>query len=270
MEHGAYASESPFQKVSGSVYVAQMDGGNVVVSRGPDGLVVVDPRAPELDSILEAWAPAAKRTVVNTHSHRDHTAGNRAVAKADGSIIAQAEVSLRLGRPQVFKGMRVGAAPRADWPTRTYVDRLELSLNGERVELIHPPGAHTDGDTLVFFHGSGVVALGDVFFPDRFPYVDPDGGGRVDALIAAIDQLVRELPVGVRLVPGHGRSVCSLDDLRAYQRMLHDSDAWVKSGQAAGVSLDALVSRGAPPAYESWAWPLVPEPLWVRLVAGAP
>lgn len=255
--------------VSGSVYVARLAGGNVLVSRGHDGLVVVDPRAPELDALLEAWAPAAIRTVIDTHSHRDHTAGNAAVAKANGSIIAQAQVGERLAHPQIFKGMSVPEAPRADWPTRTYVDRLELSLNGERIELMHPPGAHTDGDTVVFFHGSGVIALGDLFFPEHFPYVDPDGGGRVDALIAAIDQLVRELPAGVRVVPGHGRSPCSLHDLRAYQRMLHDSQAWVKSGQAAGLSLEALEARGAPSAYESWAWPLVPESLWVRLVAGA-
>jgi glyoxylase-like metal-dependent hydrolase (beta-lactamase superfamily II) len=249
------------------VYVGAWNGGNVVVSKGTDGVVVVDPRAPEVDAALETWAPGATRTVIDTHSHRDHTLGNGAVARTTGVIIAHEEVRTRLATPQVFQGSKVPASPPADWPTRTYRNELDLSLNGEELELIHPKGAHTDGDTVVYFRGAHVVAMGDVFFPDRFPYVDPDAGGTVDALVHAIDRFVREWPEDTRIVPGHGQAVCTMNDLRNYQRMLHDSVAWVQAGQRLGLSLDSLASRGAPPAYKSWAWPLVPEPLWVALVA---
>ena len=262
-------SDQRFVPVGGSVYVAHWEGGNVVVSKGVDGVVIVDPRSPEIDPALETWAPHAARTVIDTHSHRDHTAGNAVVARPGGVIIAQAAVKARLLTAQVFQGQPVPPAPAADLPSRIYQDHLELTLNGERVELLHPVGAHTDGDTVVFFHGSGVVAMGDVFFPDHFPYVDPDSGGRVDALVAAIDGFVRDWPADLRIIPGHGRSPCTMADLRVYQEMLHDSMAWVHSGRELGLSPQALTARGGPPAYKAWAWPLVPEPLWVTLVARA-
>ena len=267
-EPSAHAS-GPFTLVTGSVYVGSWNGGNVVVSKGVDGFVVVDPRSPELDRVLETWAPGAARTVIDTHSHRDHTLGNGAVAKGKGAIIAQAEVKTRLAAQQVFQGAPVSAAEVDDWPTRTYRETLTLTLNGEEIELSYPPGAHTDGDTVVFFHGSHVVGTGDVFFPNRFPYVDPDAGGRVDALVSAIDEYVRAWPADTRIVPGHGKPVCTMADLRAYQQMLHDSITWVRAGQKLGLSPDSLGTRGAPAEYRQWAWSLVPESLWVSLVARA-
>jgi hypothetical protein len=128
---------------------------------------------------------------------------------------------------------------------------MHLSLNGQEIDLVHPAGAHTDGDTVVIFTNAKVVAMGDVFFPDRFPYVDPDSGGRVGALVAAIDDFVRTWPEDMRIVPGHGRSVCSMVDVRAYQGMLHESLAWVGAGRRAGLSMDGLVARGAPVAYKA-------------------
>ena len=255
--------------VNRSVYVLSVAGGNVVVLKGKDGLVVVDPRIPEVREALEAFAPGAPRLVINTHSHRDHTDGNTAVAKPPGNITAHRAVKDRLATAQLFKGIPVSAAPASDWPTRTYGDRLTLHLDDEDVELLHPPGAHTDGDSVVIFHAAHVVAMGDVFFPDRFPYVDPDGGGRVDALVHAIDGFVREWPEDTRIVPGHGRPVCSMSDLRTYRDMLHASVAWSSAGRRSGLSPSEVVARGAPTAYKSWSWPLVDEALWMSLVAKA-
>ena len=256
-------------RVADAVYVLSIAGGNVVVSRGTDGLVVVDPRVPAVAEVLEAFSPDTPRTVIDTHSHRDHTSGNGAVVRAPGEIFAHDAVKARLVVPQIFKGSPVAVAPAVDWPTRTYSDRLQLHLNGDDIELVHPAGAHTDGDTVVIFSKAHVVAMGDIFFPDRFPYVDPDAGGRVDALVVAIDGFVRAWPEDMRIIPGHGRSVCTMVDLRKYQTMLHDSLYWIGAGRRAGLSLDRMLVRGAPAAYKGWAWPLVDEKLWVSLVASS-
>lgn len=111
--------------------------------------------------------------------------------------------------------------------------------------------------------------MGDVFCPDRFPCVDPDSGDRVEALVAAVGDFVRTWPEEMLIVPGHGRSVCSMTDLRAYQGMLHESSTWVGARRRAGLSMDGPRARGAPPAFKGWARPLVDENLRVSLVANS-
>ena len=59
------------------------------------------------------------------------------------------------------------------WPTETYFDDdKEVFFNGEAVQILHPPAAHTDGDSIVFFRRSDVIATGDVFTTTMYPFID--------------------------------------------------------------------------------------------------
>src|SRR5690606_9588844 len=148
--------------------------------------------------------------------HRDHTAANRLFG---GEVVAHENVRRRLEVAQVFQGHPVSAAPREEWPDRSYSDTLLLELGGEHIELRHLQGAHTDGDTIVVFRDSNVVALGDVFAPGRFPYVDPDMNGNPLMLAQHVDRLISELPPDASLVPGHFGPVATMNELRAFAHM---------------------------------------------------
>ena len=114
-------------------------------------------------------------------------------------------------------------AGQGSWPTETFTDRKTLHFNGEDIDIIHVPAAHSAGDSIVFFRGSNVISGGDVFAIVRYPVVDFDGGGRVTGMIAGLNQIVAlSDPSKVKgrtyIIPGHGR-LCDREDVVKYRDM---------------------------------------------------
>ncbi len=257
--------------VSGSVHllrVAEGDAGNAVASVGRDGVLLVDSMTPgaavDLRRRLDELGAGPVRWVINTHFHLDHTRGN-AVFSPAAAVVAHDAVRRRLtGRP-AFGQHHYDETPPAAWPAVTFRRALDLHFNDERIRILHCPSAHTDGDAVVLFESSNVAALGDLFFPGRFPYIDLDYGGRVSGLIAAVESLLEILPPGARIAPGHG-PVAGVNDLRRYREMLVETDGIIRERMEAGRTLTRIRAEGLPARWAGWSWSFVPARRWVEIL----
>lgn len=211
--------------VRDNVYMLVGSGGNITLQLGEEGVLLVDSQfAPQSGSILARLAeltPAAPRYLVNTHYHPDHTGGNANLGAAGAEILAHANLRLRMLDPPV--GER---GPEAGLPGRTYAgSHLDLYFNGEGIRLLHQPAAHTDGDSFVHFRRADVIATGDVYVTNMYPFIDSAAGGSIQGIIAAANRLVDlMIPAqgqdgGTLVIPGHGR-LSDRGDVIAWRDML--------------------------------------------------
>lgn len=254
--------------IAGAVHLVEGPGGNVAVSVGPDGVLLVDdkfaPLADRIRAAVAALRPGAPAFVLNTHWHGDHVGGNE-VFGADAVIIAHANVRERLSTAQVVRGSEQPARPRQAWPVVTFDDAISVHFNGEEIRLRHVPAAHTDGDAVVFFTGSRVVHLGDLFFEGAFPYVDLEHGGDVAGLIAGIEGLLPDIPEGWRVVPGHG-AVSDRAGLSRYLEMLRETTQLVRSRMRAGRDLEAIQAAGLPERFASHGEGWITTERWIATI----
>jgi glyoxylase-like metal-dependent hydrolase (beta-lactamase superfamily II) len=209
--------------VQGDVYMLVGAGANITVQVGSDGVLIVDSEyAPLSDKILAAIRTLSKgpiRYLVNTTFDADHTGGNEPIRKA-GSTIAggnvagdiqdAAEGAQIIAHDNVVKHM--SNAPERALPTSTFLgDEKKLFFNGEGIEILHQPAAHTDADTMVFFRRSDVISAGDIFTTSSYPVIDVSAGGSIQGIVNGLNRLVDMIiPVygqegGTLVIPGHGR-----------------------------------------------------------------
>jgi cyclase len=263
--------------VHGNVYMLAGAGGNITVSIGKDGVLLVDSGLADMsDEVLAAirqlqhqlqlkegsvdlrWGaetrgtlqnslnpigpPKPIRYIINTHFHPDHTGGNDRLAKAGrtftggnvagdiadagqgASIIAHENVLNRMSTPTAGQP----AASEGAIPTDTFhQDSMKLShfFNGDGVQIIHIAGGHTDGDSIVYFRGSDVIAAGDLFVMTTYPFIDVERGGTINGVIEGLntilDLVIPEFRMegGTMVVPGHGR-LCDGADVAYYRDMV--------------------------------------------------
>ncbi len=228
-----------------NVFMLVGAGANTTVQIGEDGIVVVDTKlfgsSENLIAAIRKLSPKPIRFVINTHMHADALGGNEAVAAAGvtrtggvvvrqigaevtatASIVAHENVLTHVSAPSG----KMAALPQRAWPSDTFFgSRREFTVNGEGVELIHLPNAHTDGDTIVFFRRSDVIAVGDLFSTESYPVIDLEHGGSAQGLFAALDKIV-ELAIpdvdherGTMIVPAHGYLADEFD-VAEYRNML--------------------------------------------------
>lgn len=256
----AAAQERDFSKVeirierlAPGVAVLFGAGGNIGLSYGEDGNVIVDDQfAPLTDKIVAAIRTLDAdpvRFVVNTHWHGDHTGGNENFGKRGAVIVAHDNVRERLSTKQVIRAfdMTVPASPRHALPVVTFGDGASLHLNGDTLHLIHVANAHTDGDTLVHWAKGDVLHMGDTFFHrDSFPFVDLGSGGSIEGMVAAANKGLELAGPNTRIIPGHG-PMARRAELLAYRDMLVDVRGKVAAGIAAGRTL-AQIQAARPAA----------------------
>ncbi len=249
------------QKVAGNVYVLFGQGGNIGVSAGKDGLLMIDDQferiADKIKAALKELGSDSPRFIFNTHFHGDHTGGNPIFGKT-GTIIAQDNVRKRLL-------MNEKPFPDFALPMITYAQSLSIHFNGEEVRAVHFPKAHTDGDTVLFFTTSNVVHLGDQFFAGKFPFVDLNGGGSVPGLIKNIGELMQQIPSDAKIIPGHGE-VSNLDDLKKYHQMLIETTQIVRGAMDKKKSLDEIKKAGLPEKYKDWGTGFIKTDAWIETI----
>ena len=254
--------------VAGKVSMLEGAGGNIGVSAGPDGILIVDdefaPLSDRIRKALDALGTGGPRYILNTHFHGDHTGGNAIFGK-DGKIVAQEIVRTRLMTPRDVAGQHEDPAPPEALPVITFRRSVSLHWNGEEIRVIHLPPGHTDGDSIVWFTGSNVVHLGDDFFNGRFPFIDVDGGGDVLGYMHNVDTLVAQLPADAKLIPGHG-PLATMADLKAFEHMLQVTIGIVQGGIKAGRTLEQIQAEGLPAEWKKWEWEFIDTKKWLQLV----
>lgn len=257
-------------KVAGNVYMLEGAGGNIGVSVGTDGILIVDdqfaPLADKIRAALKGLNQGKLRFILNTHWHGDHT-GSNAQFGPEATIIAHDNVRKRLSSEQKipFFKSTVPASPKEALPVITFDNSLSVHFNGEDIRAIHYPHGHTDGDSVIFFTTSNVVHLGDDFFAGRFPFVDVDNGGNVVGLAKNIGEIMTKIPAGAKLIPGHG-PLSTIDDLKLYHRMLLETTDVVRKKVTAGKTLDQIKSEGLPEEWKSWGTGFIKTDQWIELV----
>jgi len=221
-------------------------GGNVVVLRDCDGLIVVDtfvaPAWPKLEDSLKSFGSRVK-VVINTHWHFDHTDNNAPLRAVGATVVAHENTRRRMSAPQhiAILDLDFPPSPAAALPQRVFGDRFGLEANGMRLELTHVAPAHTDTDVIVRFEQANVLHAGDVFFNGRYPLIDGYTGGRVDGMIAACDRLLRLADADTKIVPGHG-PLGTRAELVKYRDMLVTAADRVRKLKASGKSLEESIA----------------------------
>jgi glyoxylase-like metal-dependent hydrolase (beta-lactamase superfamily II) len=234
-------------KVAGNVFMLEGEGGNIAVSVGEDGIVVVDdqyaPLADRIQAALKDISDKPIRFIINTHYHADHVGGNEYFQK-QAPIIAHDNVRKRLeegGTVGNLSSLKFETKPMAKpgLPILTFGQDVTIHLNGEDIHVLHIPHGHTDGDSIIFFPKSNVVHMGDDFLRIGFPFIDLASGGSVRGLIAGLEEIVLKLPPDVKVIPGHG-VISNLNDVRACVKMLKETLSVVEQGVKRGKSLEQL------------------------------
>jgi glyoxylase-like metal-dependent hydrolase (beta-lactamase superfamily II) len=257
-------------KVNGNVYMLEGSGGNIGVSVGVDGILIVDdefaPLAEKIKAALKTLGEGKLKFILNTHWHGDHTGGNAPLGK-EATIIAHDNVRKRMSTEQrlEFFKQTVPASPKEALPVITFDQSLSVHFNGEEIKVIHFPHGHTDGDSVIFFTTSNVVHMGDDFFAGRFPFVDLDSGGSVQGMAKNVGEIIPKLPAGAKLIPGHG-PISTIDDLKAYHRMLLETTEIVRKKIAAKKSLEQVKKEGLPAKWKSWGEGFIKTDQWLELV----
>ena len=262
-------------QVRPNFYMVVGAGGNIGFQVGADGVVVVDTgSASSADAVVAAIRKVtaqAIRYVINTGADPDHVGGNLAVAKAGqtlftqtggaglaadfqgggASILSVEQVLTRMSGPSG----KPSPYPVGAWPIETFNQpRKYMYLNGEGIEILHQPAAHTDGDAIVFFRRSDVVVAGDILDTTRFPVIDIARGGSIHGEIAALQKLVDtaipSVPIvsrdeGTLIIPGHGR-ICDQLDVVEYRDMVTIIRDRIRDLKKQGLTLEQI--KAASPA----------------------
>ena len=229
------------------LYVLEGAGGNMAVSVGEDAVFLVDDQyAPLTEKIVAAIAkltPKPVRFVLNTHWHGDHTGGNENLGRAGAIVVAHDNVRRRMSVEQfneVFNS-KTPPSPSGALPVVTFSGgTVTFHLNGEELRAIHAPNAHTDGDTIVHFVKADVIHSGDIVWNGLYPFIDASSGGSVDGTIAACDRILGMSTERTRIIAGHGPSLVSPADVRAYRDMLATVSTRVKALVAQGRTLEEV------------------------------
>jgi len=261
-------------QVRDNIYMLVGAGGNVTAQIGEDGILIVDTQYAEMsDKILAALSEISNgplRYIINTHVHGDHVGGNvnlsragatisggnmaRDVSGQTASIIAHESVLLRLTTAPAENRMNSDG-----WPTSPFFEgKKDLYFNDEGIRVMHQPRAHTDGDSIVFFRRSDVIATGDVYRTDSYPFIDMARGGTIQGFLNAAQSVIDQIiPVygqdgGTLVIPGHGR-LSDIGDVLNWREMLTIIRDRVKNLKDQGMSLEEVLearpSRDYDPRY---------------------
>jgi cyclase len=260
------------EKVAEGVYMLKGAGGNIGLSIGPNGSLVIDDQyAPLSDKILaaiKALTPDPVRFVVNTHWHGDHTGGNENLAKTGAFLVAHENVRKRMGSEQFIAmfNQKVPASPAAALPVVTFAEGVTFHWNGDEVRAFHVAPAHTDGDTVVQFVKADVVHMGDCFFNGMFPFIDTSSGGRVDGIIAAADRVLGGVTDKTKIIPGHG-PVATKADLQAYRDTVKAIRDRVAKLKAEGKTKEAAAAAKPTAEFDAkWGQGFIKPDVFVGLV----
>ena len=206
------STEIKAEKVADDFYVLFGVGGNIAVSVGEQGVLLVDDQFPQMMPKIEAAINELGGDgidfVVNTHWHFDHAEGNLALGPKGVWLVSQANSRAMMLSPHTINLVSLAydqqIYPDSALPVITFDDRMQFHFNSQRIELMHYGAAHTTGDAAVVFRGTNAVHLGDVYNNSGYPFIDADNGGDVDGIIRFCQGVLDTIDEKTVVIPGHG------------------------------------------------------------------
>ena len=251
---------------SGNIYMLEGAGGNIGVSVGEDGILMIDdqfkPLAEKIQKALTNFNKGELKFILNTHVHGDHVGGNTFFGKHT-TIIAQDNVRKRM--IDDFNNKEEKAQGKDAWPVITFEKSLSVHFNNEEIKVIHLPAGHTDGDAVIYFTKSNVVHTGDLMFSGLFPFVDLESGGTVDGYIADVAEIISNINDSTVIIPGHG-PLSKLSDYKSFQNMLLTTTKIVRDYIAEGKTLDEIVALGLGEQWKDWSWSFISTERWITTI----
>lgn len=254
------AVEVTSQHVRASVHMLTGAGGNIGLSVGKDGTLLIDdqygPLAERIQNAVNESGGAAPKLVLNTHYHGDHTGSNSHFGAA-GTIIAHENVRIRL--------VNADSVDPVALPVVTYQDRIRVFFNDDQIDVIHMPTGHTDGDSVVWFKNANVIHMGDQLFNGSFPYVDIPGGGSVAGYAANLAKVLQMVPADIIVIPGHG-AITDVAGISESLEMITATNKIVMQAVAAGSSADEIVAAGLDARWARFGQGFINEERWLRIL----
>jgi len=258
--------------VTDNIKILMGRGGNIGIFTGDDGTFMIDDKFPDMtEEVVNAIKSAGgdiPKFLINTHWHGDHTGGNESFGTQGSVIVAHDNVRARMSVDNVIKAfdMNAPAAPAIALPMVTYDSVIRFHLNGDNLDVIHVPTAHTDGDSIVHFTNTNVVHAGDVFFNGFFPFIDTDHGGTLAGMIGGADQLLAMTDDDTRIIPGHG-PLANKADLQKYRDMLVLAQERLADLKSQGKSLsDVTAMQPLADLDAEWGQVIFSAEKWVGLI----
>jgi glyoxylase-like metal-dependent hydrolase (beta-lactamase superfamily II) len=229
-------------KLTEGIYMLKGAGGNIGVSVGEDGVIVIDdqyaPLTPKIQEAISKLSNKPIKFVINTHWHGDHVGGNENMAAAGAVLIAHDNVRKRMSSEQFIALMnrKVPPSPAKALPIVTFTSDITLHFNGEDIRVMHVDPTHTDGDSIIVFPKAKVVHMGDCYMTISYPFADVSSGGSFDGFIATSNKIVGMSDATTKIIPGHG-PLSTTAELKAWHDMLVEIRTAVKKQVDAGKSL---------------------------------
>jgi cyclase len=246
------------QKLDNNTYMFIGAGGNIGVSAGEDGILIIDdqfaPLADKITAALKQIQPGVPKYIVNTHYHGDHTGGNAHFGEK-GTILAHHNVLKRLKADS--------SSPASALPVITYAENISIHFNQDTLEVIHLGPGHTDGDSVVIWEKANIIHMGDLYFKDRFPYIDLAAGGSVTGYLENVSTILDRLDNKTKVIPGHG-ALGDKNALLTFKHMLDDSINWMRGEIEMGHDLATIKKQGVPAKYANWAWEFISADKWIE------
>jgi cyclase len=231
-------------KIADNFHMLEGQGGQIGVLSGPDGVFMVDsqfaPLTQKIVAAIKQITPNPIRFLVNTHLHGDHSGGNENFAKLGATIISRPLLRERLANPDAPPSGPAPTPAPLSLPSLTYDTRMTIRMNGETIDLIPLPLAHTDGDTAVRFYGVDVLMTGDVFRSVGYPFMSPQGG-TLNGLLASLAALEAAAGPNTVVIPGHG-PITNREGLTAHRVMAIEVRDRVAKMVAEGRSIDQILA----------------------------
>lgn len=268
-DHHQHQKTFTLTELDNSFYFLQGNGGNMLISKGEDGLLLIDSNyeknMPALQSVISHW-PEKIVYLVNTHWHSDHTGGNPIIGQ-EATIIAHENTRNMLRKARKIDFFKSKDAPMqsSGLPELTFNKSLNLYFNDQKFVMTHLDRGHTLTDIIIKSPEHNIVHVGDLFFNGIFPFVDVEHGGRVSGMIKNITKILNDIDDETVVVPGHG-TIGDKDALMAFHKMLAGTHKEVQNMMNSGMSLAAIQSKGLNPQWQSWGQGMINEKAWIGLL----